>query len=519
MSNEKETVPASLSRRSFLKKTAGAGLVIGGATVLTGCGDGEMIGGEGWMPEQYNAPSTYPAQVRGRIPIDPANPSIVRDDTKCILCGQCAEVCDKGQGVMFHYGLPLVDDVPCINCGQCTLWCPTGAITEVDDTAKVLRALEDDSLHVIVQTAPSTRVALGEEFGMPVGANIEALQVAALKALGFDSVLDTNFTADLTIMEEADELVKRVTGKIKEPLPQFTSCCPGWVKYCEYFYPDLMSHLSTAKSPQQMLGAMAKTYYAKERGLDPAKIVSVSIMPCTAKKFEAARAEFDSSGRYNGVKGMRDIDYVLTTRELARLIKRKNIDFNTLQPAAYDPLMSEFSGAGVIFGATGGVMEAAVRTAYHMITGERTPEALFHLEPVRGIKGVKEAALSIPGIGEVRIAVITGMANAKDILEKTRNGEAPWHFIEIMACYGGCISGGGQPRSSLPPSDAVRAARARSLYMADERAKLRLSYENGEIIQMYRNYLGEPGGELSHKLLHTHYADRSMHLKAQPNKA
>ncbi|MDR2401575.1 MAG: [FeFe] hydrogenase, group A [Deferribacteraceae bacterium] len=513
--SEREEREIDGSRRSFLKKTLGTCLTVGAATAATGCSDGNVSGGEGWLPEQYNIPGNYPVQVRGRIPIDRGNPSITRDDRKCILCGQCAEVCEKSEAVLFNYELPLKDDIPCIHCGQCTLWCPTAAITERDEKESVLHALENENLHVVVQTAPSTRVGLGEEFGLTIGINVESRQVAALKALGFDSVLDTNFAADLTIMEEANELVKRVVGQIKAPLPQFTSCCPGWVKFCEYFYPDLLENLSSAKSPMQMQGALIKTYYAKERNLDPQKIVSVAIMPCTAKKFEAARHEFNSSAYITGYENIRDVDYVLTTRELARLIKIKNIDFNNLPSASYDPLMSEYSGAGAIFGVTGGVMEAAVRTGYYMLTEQRPPDALFNLTPVRGLQGVKEAVLQIPNVGELRVAVVTGMANSREVLKRVRNGDAPWHFIEFMACYGGCISGGGQPRSALPPSDAVRAARINSLYTADEKSVKRLSHENDEILEMYKIYLGEPGGELAHKLLHTHYIDRSMHLTAK----
>jgi iron-only hydrogenase group A len=519
MMQEKENAPVNSSRRSFLKKTLGAGLVLGAASATTGCSDDERSGGAGWLPEQYNVPGDYPAQVRGRIPVDPENPSIIRDDKKCILCGQCAEVCEKSEAVLFNYELPLKDDIPCIHCGQCTLWCPTAAITERDECESVLKALEDDSLHVVVQTAPATRVALGEEFGMPAGSNVEGQQVATLKALGFDTVFDTNFAADLTIMEEADELVKRITKQINAPLPQFTSCCPGWVKFCEYFYPDLLDHLSTAKSPMQMQGALTKTYYAKDRNIDPKNIVSVAIMPCTAKKFEIARAEFDSAADVMNADDIRDMDYVLTTRELAKLIKRKKINFNSLPPAGYDPFMSEYTGAAAIFGVTGGVMEAAVRTAYYMVTGDRPPEALLNLMPVRGLRGVKEAAVQIPGAGEVRVAVVTGMVNAKEIMEKVRQGNSPWHFIEYMACYGGCIAGGGQPRSALPPSDSVRETRINALYTVDERSGKRLSHENVEILNLYKTFLGKPGGELSHKLLHTHYTDRSMHLTAKENKA
>ncbi|MDR2171934.1 MAG: [FeFe] hydrogenase, group A [Planctomycetaceae bacterium] len=509
---------ADVSRRRFLKLASGSvaggvvGSVVGGCDInLNEIGEFESSGGNGWIPAQYEAAGNFPVQVRGRIPIDPKNPSITRDDKKCILCGQCVEVCSKVETVMHNYELPLIDDIPCICCGQCTLWCPTGAITEVDDTELLLQAIENPELHVVVQTAPSTRVGLGEEFGFPVGTNVESFQVAALKKLGFDKIFDTNFSADLTIMEEGTELVKRITGTKKAPLPQLTSCCPGWVKYCEYFYPDLIPNLSSAKSPMTMMGAMIKTYYAQKSNINPQKIYSVAIMPCTAKKFEAIRPEMNHAGLKNGNPEIRDIDLVITTRELAKLIKRKNFDITNLPAAQYDSLLSEYSGAGIIFGATGGVMEAAVRTAYHLLAGE-PPKLLFNLEPIRGLAGVKEAKLNIPNIGEIKIAVVSGMHNTHKVLEKIRNGNSGWHFIEFMACPGGCISGGGQPRSAVPPSDAVRTARINALYSADEKSTIRLSYENHEIKTIYKDYLGEPNGNLAHDLLHTHYHDRSNNL-------
>ncbi|MDR2344877.1 MAG: [FeFe] hydrogenase, group A [Planctomycetaceae bacterium] len=508
---------SELSRRIFLK-LAGVGIAAG---VAGGCdstfGGLKPSGGEGWLPAQYNVSGDFPVQVRGRIPIDPQNPSITRDNQKCILCGQCVEVCSKVEAVMHNYELPIIDDIPCICCGQCTLWCPTGAITEVDDSDLLMQAIENPDLHVVVQTAPSTRVALGEEFGLSVGTNVEAYQVSALKQLGFDKIFDTNFSADLTIMEEGTELVKRVKGEKKAPLPQLTSCCPGWVKYCEYFYPDLVPNLSSAKSPMTMMGAMIKTYYAKKSNIDPKKIFSVAIMPCTAKKFEAIRPEMNHSGIKNNDPSIRDIDLVLTTRELAKLIKRKGLDFLNLPPAKYDSLLSEYSGAGVIFGATGGVMEAAVRTAYHLLAGD-PPKFLFNLEPVRGLAGVKEAKLNIPNVGGIKIAVVSGMHNTHKVLERVRENKSDWHFIEFMACPGGCISGGGQPRSAVPPSDSVRTARINALYSADEKATIRLSYENHEIKAIYKDYLGEPNGELAHELLHTHYGDRSKNLTAKNKK-
>ncbi len=499
-----------VSRRSFIK-LAGTGL----AVTVIGC-NGKPSGGDGWIATQYEDTGNISPQVRGRVPIDPMNLTIMRDDQKCILCGQCADVCNRVEAVMGHYELPLVDDIPCIGCGQCTLWCPTGAISERDDTKAFLKALEDPDMHIVVQTAPSTRIALAEEFGMPPGTNVEGKQVAALRKLGVKTVLDTNFAADLTIMEEATELVKRIKGEIDGPIPQFTSCCPGWVKFCEYFYPELLPNLSTARSPMGMLSPLLKTHYAEKNGLDPKKIFSVAIMPCTAKKFEAGRPEMNNAGVKLGDPKMRDTDLVLTTRELARLIKIKGIDFMALEDSPYDKLMSEYSGAGAIFGATGGVMEAAVRTAYSLITGEKPPALLYDLEPIRGLAGIKSAKLDVPGVGEVRVAVVAGMENAKHVLKRVKDGSESWHFIEFMACPGGCNSGGGQPKTSLTPSDQVREARIGALYAIDNKRELRLCHENPEIQALYKDYLGEPNGHLAHELLHTHhYEDRSMHLVAK----
>ena len=525
---------AQVSRRVFLKAVGTVG-VASALTTLGGCKDaGKPSGGEGWTPQQYNVPGSWPVQVRGRVPIDPKNPSIVRDDRKCILCGQCTEACERIQSVEGHYELPIKDDITCVNCGQCALWCPTGAISERDDIEKVLKALADKKKHVIVQTAPAVRIAIGEEFGLPAGTIVEGKMVAALRKLGFHKVFDTNFSADLTIMEEGTELVNRIkasAGQAEEghghaptALPQFTSCSPGWVKFCEYFYPDLLEHMSTCKSPQQMLGAVAKSYYAAKRNIDPKDIVSVSIMPCTAKKYEAARGEMNSAGIAAGKPDQHDVDVVLTTRELGRMIKRKGIDLSSLEPANYDSLLGEGTGAAVIFATTGGVMEAAVRSSYYLLTSETPPESLYNLTAVRGLQGVKEAKLDIPNVGELRIAVAHGLANARMLLDQLREdkkkGLPPrYHFVEFMACPGGCISGGGQPRTSVPPSDWVRQERLKSIYTIDSKlyAK-RLSHENQEVNNLYADYLGKPNGELAHKLLHTAYTDRSVHLTAK-NKA
>lgn len=522
MKNNKDL---SVTRRFFLKGLGAAGIT-GSLGTLSGCKSaGKPSGGAGWTPQQYNVPGTWPVQVRGRVPIAADNPSIVRDDRKCVLCGQCSEACERIQSVEGFYDLPIKDDITCVNCGQCILWCPTGAISERDDIANVLRVLADEDLHVIVQTAPATRIAIGEEFGMPAGSMVEGKMVAALKHLGFDRVFDTNFSADLTIMEEGTELAHRIKaagmGHGADLLPQFTSCSPGWVKFCEYFYPDLLGHMSTCKSPQQMLGSVAKTYYAEKKGIAPRQIVSVAIMPCTAKKYEAARDEMNSAGSLAGDPGMRDVDFVLTTRELARMIKQRGIDLTVLQPQKYDSLMGEGTGAAVIFAATGGVMEAAVRSGYFLLTGSNPPESLYNLTAVRGLQGVKEAALEIPGFGELRIAVAHGLANARPLLDQIRddkqNGRQPrHHFIEFMACPGGCISGGGQPRTSVPPSDWVREERLKSIYTIDAAIyNKRLSHENKEVQDLYADYLGEPCGKLAHKLLHTGFTDRSAHLRAK----
>jgi len=382
----------------------------------------------------------------------------------------------------------------------------------------LLKALEDPNVYVVAQTAPSPRVALGEEFDMPVGTNVEGQLVAALKMLGVNTVFDTNFTADTTIMEEATELVGRMTGKLKAPIPMFTSCCPGWVKFCEYFYPELIPNLSTARSPMGMLSPLVKTYFAKQREqeIGAKTIFNVAIMPCTAKKFEAARPEMNFRRNEPGMENLRDTDLVLTTRELAKLIKMKDIDFPKLEPSPCDKLMSDYSGGGAIFGVTGGVMEAAVRTAYCLITKEAPPELLFDLEPIRGLKGIKSAELDIPSVGKVRIAVVSGLANAKELLKQIKNGSEQFHFVEVMACPGGCISGGGQPKSSIPPSDKDRVARTNALYSIDERLTLRLSHENPELITLYNDFIGEANGTTAHELMHTHhYEDRSMRLVAK----
>lgn len=444
-------------------------------------------------------------------PIDDSSPSLVREPKKCVLCRRCVAVCEKVQGVKaiapqergfdtvvapaFHDKLA---DVACVLCGQCSLVCPTAAIHEQDDTQKVWDALADPVKHVVVQTAPAVRVSIGEMFGMEPGSVMTGQLVAALRRLGFDKVFDTDFTADLTIMEEGSELLERV--KNGGTLPLITSCSPGWIKFIEHYYPALLPHLSTCKSPQQMFGALAKTYYAQKEGLDPANIFVVSIMPCTAKKYEAQRPEMTGSG-------FQDVDVVLTTRELGRMFKQAAIDFSTLPDEKYDEPLGISTGAAVIFGATGGVMEAALRTAYELITGS-TLMALDFIE-VRGLEGVKESSVDVGGM-EVKVAVAHGLGNARKLMDAIKAGEANYHFIEIMCCPGGCIGGGGQP---IPTDLEIRAKRISGIYTADQRMELRKSHENPAVQQLYKDFLGRPLGHRSHELLHTHYVARGKVCK------
>ena len=447
-----------------------------------------------------------------RVPIELDNPSICRNEEKCIKCGQCKDVCTKDIGVHGTYTFNQTGGKAiCINCGQCANVCPTASITEVYEYESVKKAIKDPNKIVIVSTSPSVRVALGEEFGMPKGSFVQGKMVALLRALGVDYVLDTNFAADLTIVEEASELVERITKKNK-PLPQFTSCCPAWVKFAETYYPEMIPNISSAKSPIGMQGPTIKTYFAKKMGIDPAKIVNVALTPCTAKKFEIRREEMNAAGKNLGIPEMRDMDQVITTRELAIWAKESGIDLNSLQDSEYDSLMGEASGAGVIFGNTGGVMEAALRTAYFYITGKQPEGKLLDLQPVRGYEGLREASLEINGL-TVNVAVVYGTANARKMIELVKKGEKEYHFIEVMTCPGGCIGGGGQPRDFAVDANESRKSRIESLYKRDANMKLRSSHENPEIKQLYQDFYGKPLSDLAEKMLHTIYTDRSEDLR------
>ena len=444
--------------------------------------------------------------------IDELSPSIVRDNNKCILCRRCVAACAKTQGVyaigMQNRGFKTqigsefgksLNDVACINCGQCIAACPTGALTEKDATKEVWAALNDPDKYVVFQTAPAVRVAIGEEFGLPIGTRCTGKMVSAIRRLGADKVFDVDFAADLTIMEEGTELLNRI--KNGGVLPMITSCSPGWIKYCEYFYPDFIPNLSTCKSPNQMQGAVTKTYFAKQNDLDPRDIYVVSVMPCTAKKFEIARPEF-------GRDGYRDVDANLTTRELARMIRQAGLDFVHLPEEEFDDMLGESTGAGVIFGVTGGVMEAALRTVVDVLTGEDMPRLEY--ADVRGLEGIKEATVNVNGT-DINVAIVHGTANAAKLLNAIRAGEKTYHFIEVMGCPGGCVTGGGQPivdartRYFIDP----RAARAAATYSEDESMAIRKSHKNPAVQKLYAEFLGEPNSHIAHELLHTTYVDRS----------
>ncbi len=449
-----------------------------------------------------------------KFDIDFSTPYLVRDNNKCILCRRCVAACKYYQGVSVigansrgfdtHIGCSFeknLSEVDCVACGQCINVCPTGALREREEIDDVIAALNDPSKYVIFGTAPATRVGIGEEFGYPVGSNCQGKMVAAIKALGADEVFDVDFTADLTIMEEGTEFLNRV--KEGGVLPMMTSCSPAWIKFVEHNYPELIPNLSTCKSPQQMFGAIVKTYYAEKIGKDPKDIVVVSVMPCTAKKFEKNRPEMAAAG-------VPDIDYVLTTRELARLIKKNGIMFNELEDAEYDLPLGIASGAGLIFGVTGGVMEAALRTVREIL--ENKSYGKIDFTDVRGAKGIKEATYNIAGI-EVKVAVASGLANARILCDQIKEGKSPYHFIEIMSCPGGCVNGGGQPikTADVRNNTDYRALRTNAIYDTDEKMKLRKSHDNPIIKELYETYLGEPNGHKSHAILHTKYIARSKY--------
>ncbi len=451
------------------------------------------------------------------VTLDEVTPSIVRDTSKCILCGRCVARCENAHGMGIlgfeNRGFKTIvapaenrsfENSPCILCGQCVSVCPTGALMEKSEIALVDEAMKSGK-HVVVQTAPAVRAALGEEFGLKVGTAVTGKMVAALRRLGFDKVYDTNFAADLTIMEEGTELLSRIKNGTK--LPMITSCSPGWVNYAEYNYGDLLDHLSSCKSPHQMQGAIIKSYYAEKNNIDPKDIFVVSIMPCTAKKYEKERPQMQNDG-------IKDVDAVLTTRELARMIKRAGILFNRLPDEEFDQdLLGDYTGAGVIFGVTGGVMEAALRTVYFVLTG--TEHEAIKFEAVRGFEGVREATININGM-DVNVAIAHGMKNAKVLLDEIREGKSKYHFIEIMGCPGGCVAGGGQPivRSCFLPNedddilDTYKEKRANALYNEDERLTLRQSHNNPQIKALYDEFLGEPNSHKAHELLHTTYEKR-----------
>lgn len=479
------------------------------------------------LAKEYLTESERFIDVSIKKPTDKSSPAIQKDDSKCVKCQRCVRTCAELQHVsaltMAHKGehtvvetfldLPI-NDVVCTNCGQCVNRCPTGALTERHYIDEVWEALADPSKHVVVQTAPAVRVALGELLGFDYGERVTGKMVTSLRRLGFHAVFDTDFTADLTIMEEGHELLDRLTRalvkKEKVVLPMMTSCSPGWIKYIEHEFPNLLANLSTCKSPQQMFGAVAKTYYAKKADINPANMVVVSIMPCTAKKFEAMRPEMNSSG-------YRDVDYVLTTRELGLMIQQAGIDFSSLDETECDRLIGISSGAAVIFGATGGVMEAALRTAYQIITGRDVPFKNLEIIPVRGMEGVKEASVKLEnclpdwkfleGI-ELKVAIAHGLTNARKLMQKVEKGEAPYQFIEIMACPGGCLGGGGQP---IPTNMDIRKKRMTAIYAEDRGLPIRKSHDNPEIKKIYLEFLEKPLGHLSHDLLHTHYTKRDKY--------
>lgn len=468
------------------------------------------------LATEYDCDATHYLGETNAYTVDDSTSYLVRDNSKCILCRRCVAACEKRQEVAVigpnargfdthiacAFEKPLAD-VPCVACGQCIVACPTGALREKDEIDDVMKAIADPTKHVVVAPAPAVRAALGEEFGMPIGTNVEGKMVTAMRMLGFDKVFDVDYAADLTIMEEGTEFIHRLTNGGK--LPMITSCSPGWVKYCEHYFPDMVENMSTCKSPMQMFGATVKTYYAEKNGLDPKDIVVVGVMPCTAKKFEKTRADQSAAG-------VPDIDYVLTTREFARMVKKQGIMFRDLPDGKFDDPLGISTGAGVIFGASGGVMEAALRTVVEIVDKKELEKLDF--TEVRGMDGIKEASYEVGGQA-VKVAVASGLANAKKLLDMVKSGEKQYHFIEIMCCPGGCVNGGGQP---IQPADVVnftdvRGLRANALYRIDAEMPYRKSHENPAIQQLYKEYFGEPGSHKAHETLHTSYVKRGKETK------
>ena len=452
---------------------------------------------------------------RPKYELDDSAAHMVRDNNKCILCRRCSAVCEKVQGIgviganergfatnigsAFNMGL---GSTSCVSCGQCINVCPTGALYEKDHTQQIFDAIADPEKIVIVQSAPSVRAGLGEEFGLPIGTGVEGKLAAAMRRLGFDKVFDTNFSADLTIMEEATEFLDRVNNGGK--LPLITSCSPGWIKYCEHYHPDMLDNLSSCKSPQQMMGAVIKTYYAEKNNIDPKKIVSVSVMPCTAKKFEVGRPDQSAAG-------VPDVDIAITTRELARMIKKQGIDFLNLPDEKFDDPLGRATGAAVIFGATGGVMEAALRTAYHALTNKELEGDAINFTQVRGTEGIKEATINVNGM-DINVCVASGLKNVNEVIRRVKSGEANYHFIEFMCCPGGCVNGGGQPQqpASVRNFVDIRALRAKALYDYDSANELRCSHNNPDIKKLYDDYFEKPNSHKAHEVLHTTYVKRTV---------